>query len=286
MAKVKKSAMEEAILKKIIGENKYLRYFKELAMSMFEWKNVPPEIDVKFIENELINNGKVAFFYDDIIEKYIVSKFSEEGVLDLYNNPQKIHVYSDNNGYSRTLNKDEFVVIYNNALKNAELGDLLIESQRIQKCETAIDINIESQKMPILIKCAENQRMTLKNLIEQHEAGATVILANDKLELDDQVQILNLKSEYIADRIQTLKSQLWNESLTKMGIENVDNIKKERMITDEVNQNNGKTIASRFSKLNERKNACKKINEKFGLNMQCEFREFQGENVWQNTQQN
>ena len=286
MAKVKKSEMEEAILKKIIGENKYLRYFKELAMSMFEWKNVPPEIDIKFIENELINNGKVAFFYDDVLEKYVVSKFSEEGKLDLYNNPLKIHVYSENNGYSRSLNKDEFVIIYNNALKNAELGDLLIESQRIQKCETAIDINIESQKMPILIKCAENQRMTLKNLIEQHEAGVTVILANDKLELDDQVQILNLKSEYVADRIQTLKSQLWNESLTKMGIENVDNIKKERMITDEVNQNNGKTIASRFSKLNERKNACKKINEKFGLNMQCEFRKYQGEEQWQNTQQN
>ena len=286
MAKIKKSRMEEAIIKKIIGENKYLRYFKELAMSMFEWKNVPPEIDIKFIENELINNGKVAFFYDEVLKKFIVSKFSEEGRLDLYNNPQKIHVYSDNNGYSRNLNKDEFVIIYNNALKNAELGDLLIESQRIQKCETAIDINIESQKMPILIKCAENQRMTLKNLIEQHEAGVTVILANDKLELDDQFQILNLKSEYVADRIQILKSQLWNESLTKMGIENVDNIKKERMITDEVNQNNGKTIASRFSKLNERRNACKKINEKFGLNMQCEFRDYQGENVWQNTQQN
>ena len=285
MAKIKKSRMEEAILKKIIGENKYLRYFKELAMSMFEWKNVPSEIDIKFIENELINNGKVAFFYDDVLKKYIVSKFSEEGTLDLYNNPQKIHVYSENNGYSRHLNKDEFVVIYNNALKNAELSDLLIESQRIQKCETAIDINIESQRMPIIIKCAENQRMTLKNLIEQHEAGVTVILANDKLQLDDQLQILDLKSEYVADRLQTLKTQLWNESLTKMGIENVDNIKKERMITDEVNQNNGKTIASRFSKLNERKNACKKINEKFGLNMQCEFREY-GENLWQNTQQN
>lgn len=285
MAKNKNSRMEEAILKNIIGENKYLRYFKELAMSMFEWKNVPCEIDIKYIENELIDNGKVAFFYDDILKKYIVSKFSEEGSLDLYDNPQKIHAYSDNNGYSRILNKDEFVIIYNNALKNAEIGDLLIESQRIQKCETAIDINIESQKMPIVIKCAENQRMTLKNLIEQHEAGVTVILTNDKLELDDQIQIMHLKSEYVADRIQTLKSQLWNESLTKMGIENVDNIKKERMITDEVNQNNGKTIASRFSKLNERKNACKKINEKFGLNMQCEFRSYEGEKEWQNTQQ-
>ena len=285
MAKFKKSEMEEAIIKKIIGENKYLRYFKELAMSMFEWKNVPPEIDIKFIENELIDNGKVAFFYDDVLKKYIISRFFEIGNLDLYDNPQKIHVYSSNNGYSRKLNKDEFVIIYNNALKNAELGDLLTESQRIQKCEIAIDINIQSQKMPILIKCAENQRMTLKNLIEQHEAGVSVILANDKLELDDQIQILNLKSEYVADKIQTLKSQLWNESLTKMGIENVDNIKKERMITDEVNQNNGKTIASRFSKLNERKNACKKINEKFGLNMQCEFRSYEGEEEWQNTQQ-
>ena len=45
------------------------------------------------------------------------------------------------------------------------------------------------------------------------------------------------------------------------------------MITDEVTRNQGGTIASRYSRLQARREACKKINEMFGLDIWCDYRE-------------
>ena len=45
------------------------------------------------------------------------------------------------------------------------------------------------------------------------------------------------------------------------------------MVTDEVQRNLGGTIASRYSRLFMRQQACKQINEMFGLNISVEYRE-------------
>lgn len=61
--------------------------------------------------------------------------------------------------------------------------------------------------------------------------------------------------------------------MTYLGISNINVQKKERLITDEVTRNQGGTIASRYSRLNARREACKKINEMFGLDIWCDYRE-------------
>ena len=70
-----------------------------------------------------------------------------------------------------------------------------------------------------------------------------------------------------------LKTQIWNEALTYLGISNINVQKKERLITDEVTRNQGGTIASRYSRLNARRDACKQINDMFGLDVWCDYRE-------------
>ena len=60
--------------------------------------------------------------------------------------------------------------------------------------------------------------------------------------------------------------------------------KKERMITDEVIRNQGGTIASRYSRLESRRRAVKKINKMFGLNITVEYREdFQSTDIENDT---
>ena len=61
--------------------------------------------------------------------------------------------------------------------------------------------------------------------------------------------------------------------LTFKGISNLNVQKKERLITDEVARSQGGTIASRYSGLVMRQQACEKINKMFGLDIWCEFRE-------------
>lgn len=61
--------------------------------------------------------------------------------------------------------------------------------------------------------------------------------------------------------------------LTCLGISNVSITKKERLISDEVERHMGGVVASRYSRLNAREQACDKINKMFGLNLSVEFQE-------------
>ena len=85
--------------------------------------------------------------------------------------------------------------------------------------------------------------------------------------------VLNTDAPYVADKLYQLKTQIWNEALTYLGISNINITKKERLITDEVTRNQGGTIASRYSRLQARREACKKINDMFGLDVWCDYRE-------------
>ena len=58
-----------------------------------------------------------------------------------------------------------------------------------------------------------------------------------------------------------------------MGISNINIQKKERLVTDEVTRNQGGTIASRYSRLESRRQACEMINKMYGLNVECNYRE-------------
>ena len=66
---------------------------------------------------------------------------------------------------------------------------------------------------------------------------------------------------------------MWNEALTYLGISNINVQKKERLITDEVTRNQGGVVASRYSRLESRRQACEQINKMFGLNISCDYRE-------------
>ena len=87
------------------------------------------------------------------------------------------------------------------------------------------------------------------------------------------VRVLTTGAPYVCDKLYQLKTQIWNEALTYLGITNINITKKERLITDEVTRNQGGTVASRYSRINARQQACKKINELFGLNVSFDFRE-------------
>ena len=85
--------------------------------------------------------------------------------------------------------------------------------------------------------------------------------------------VLKTDAPFIADKLYTLKTQYWNEALTHLGISNINIQKKERLITDEVTRNQGGTIASRYSRLESRREAVEKINAMFGTDIEVNYRE-------------
>lgn len=251
----------------------YRQYYNrlvELAISMFEWKNLPDTVDPRFLELCLFTDGQVVFFNDPDLG-YLTLQNACNGGFNVYRIPVKRRAYAVN-GYQKDLSDKDSVIIFNNYLHTNSQLDAAMFARRLSDLDRSIDVNAKAQKTPILIKCDETQRLTMKNLYMQYDGNMPFIFADKSLNTN-QLQVIKTDAPYVADKLYQLKTQIWNEALTYLGISNINVQKKERLITDEVTRNQGGTIASRYSRLNARRDACKQINAMFGLDVWCDYRE-------------
>ena len=250
----------------------YIQYYDrltELSISMFEWRNLPETVDPRFLELTLFSNGMAVFFKEE--DDYLALQCAISGPLDVYRIPVRRRAYAVN-GFNRELDNKNSVIIYNNMLHKNSMLDVRMFARDLYNLDRAISVNANAQKTPILIRCAENERLSLENVYMNYDGNKPVIFADKQLN-PNALTVLKTDAPYVADKLYTLKTQKWNEALTYLGISNVNITKRERLITDEVTRNQGGTIASRYSRLESRRQACKQINEMFGLEIQCDYRE-------------
>ena len=269
MAKKDRQFWESAAM----NNGTYKQYYNrlvELAISMFEWKNLPKTVDARFLELCLFTDGQAIFFYDEALG-YLTLQNATNGGFNVYRIPVKRRAYAVN-GYNRELNENDSVIIFNNYLHTNSQLDATMFAKRLYNLDRAIDINANAMKTPIIIKCDETQRLSMLNLCKKYDGNEPFIFG-DKSINTNAIQVLKTDAPYVADKLYQLKTQIWNEALTYLGISNINVQKKERLVTDEVTRNQGGTIASRYSRLNARRDACKQINEMFGLNVWCDYRE-------------
>lgn len=269
MAKRRTEFEESALL----NNRSYLYYydrFMELAISEFEWLNMPDSVDLRFLELGLFAQGMMVFFWDEVMG-YLCLKCTMSGGFNVYKIPINRRAIAAN-GYQKALDINDSVIIYNNMLHNNSKNAIELFSKRLYNLDRIIDVNANAQKTPILIACPENERLSLLNIYKEYDGNAPVIKGEKDIN-PNILRAISTGAPYIADKIYTLKTQIFNEALTELGISNINIMKKERLITDEVQRQMGSTLASRYSRLNARKQACEQINKMFGLNVDVKFRE-------------
>ena len=247
----------------------YMDRLTELSLSMFEWVNLPDTVDPRFLELSLFSNGQSVFFKDDVMG-FLALDCTLAGGFDVYRVPSRRRAYAVN-GYNKELSKTDSVIIWNNLLRKNTYPTVEMYAFRLYMLDSIIDINANAQKTPILVQASDTQRLTLTNLYKEFDGNAPVIFGDKNLDING-LKVLNTNAPFVADKIYQLKAKIWNEALTYLGITNINTEKKERMITDEVNKDQGGVIASRYSRLVARQNACKEINRMFGLNIDVKYR--------------
>lgn len=248
----------------------YLQRLTEIAINIYEWHNLPETIDERFLELTLVSNGASVFFKDDSVEEYLALQTMYGGNLDVYRVPNDRRAYAVN-GYNKQLDNKNSVLIFNNYLRRPSLETIDLFARRLTEIERTVDTNVKGQKTPLLLKCTEKQRLTLQNLYMQYDGNEPFIFADKSLDTDG-IQAINTNTPYVADKLQVLKKQIWNEALTYLGVESANTEKKERLVETEVTSNLGVVESQRYVRLNARRQACKMINTMFGLDISVDFR--------------
>lgn len=252
----------------------YIQYFNrlvELSVSVFEWQGLPETVDPRYLELHLFQNGSVVYFRDEVMGDLCLDCIAN-GQFDVYGNPISRRAYSSYNQYQKTLNESDSVIIWNNYLRQPSVLDVKMFAKRLYNLDRIIDVNANAQKTPVLVQGTEKQRLTLVNLYKEFDGNAPFIFGDKNLDLNS-LRAISTNAPYVADKLYQLKTQIWNEALTYLGISNLNIQKKERMITDEVQRNQGGTIASRYSRLEARREAVDKINRMFGTDISVDYRE-------------
>lgn len=250
--------------------NHYYSRLTELALSRFEWKNLPPTIDERFLEMCLFNDGLCIFFEDEELG-FLAIQCAMGSDLNVYRIPKERRAYADN-GYHRNLDETNSVIIFNNYLRTNSINDIELFALRLYDIQRTIDVNVKAQKTPTMVLCDEKQRLTMMNLYKQYDGNEPFIFGNTSLDLKG-VTVLNTSAPFVSDKLSDLKTQVWSEALTYLGISNMALQKKERLLSGEVNSSQGGVVSSRYSPLEMRRMACEKINEMFGLEIWVDYRE-------------
>lgn len=272
MGKFKKPKGEQwpAAYRNNITFQYYYNLLKSIAMSTFEWHNMPDSVDVRYLELTLFNFGMAVFFRDEILEDYVALTTSIGGRLNVYRIPMERRAYAPN-GYNVSLNSSNSVLIFNNLLHTNMASDIMYYAIRLTDIDMTIQTNVKAQKTPLLIRSSQEQKLSLLNFYEQHEGNVPFIFADSKFQMNP-IEVINTNAPFVAKDLQFLKMQIYSEALSFLGIETDPNMKRERLITDEIGGKMGGVLANRYNRLNARNEACKEINNMFGLDISVTFK--------------
>ena len=250
----------------------YLMYREEmltLAENVFEFKNLPEFIDVSYLNKTLLRNGSIAFFMDEVLG-LIALPYDVIGNFDIYGRPLEIMCRAANGTYYKKLKRDEFVIMYDNNGRYPIFMDICQMAERIALSKRTIDVNIVQQRTPRIWKTSQDKKRTLSDMLSNIDGMEENIATYESIDIDDMNVVL-APAPFVADKIDLHLDKEWAEFYRLIGVANLVEQKKERMIRDEMSASQGGTIASRFSRFEPRKRAIDEINKNFGTNIEVSY---------------
>lgn len=275
----RKNNFYQSALMNNVAYQVYLNKIYSIACGRFKWNGLPPTCNPQFLEKTLLSRGQALFFEDEVIGS-LALPFTSQGTLNVYNEPTQRMAYASN-GYRAWRNMKDSVIIWNDFQHMPDIMLIRYYAARLWELDRTMDINAKAQKTPVLLQCDESQRLSILNLYKEYDGNSPVIFGDSSLN-KESLSFISTAAPYVADKLNELKNNIWNECLTFLGISNVNFSKRANLVTDEVNRSMGGTVASRFGPLEERQNACEAINTMFGLDISCEFRDIDSSEAFSN----
>lgn len=247
------------------------------SLTMFEWKNLPDTLPAVEIEKQLQTNGY------SIIAKVEGNMYAFQGGFsgqDPYNQPTTAIVNNPSLNYNGTFTiNDDCVIIKNDDMQQGlihiynKYGTLLIENQ-ITMLMT--DYNY---RMPFTISSKDDTTtQSAREYLQKIIDGSLGVIGEAKLFDALKVTPTNNKGvNSFADLYgyqQFIEAQLNNT----IGLATNNNMKRERLTTNEIEVNKNASYPLIDNMLRNRKQAVEKINKMFDLDIDVEF-----SSIWKGT---
>lgn len=264
-------AMKEAgsagRVKKALIFNHYLYQLIDLAKSVINWVDMPGTIPEIVVEEKLLFHAKSVFFVDDVTNEPVILPCVPSSTLNKYGVPKTCTAYGlDGFQYNVDLEGGKGVLIYDNYNIRPIVYDLMQFAERMADTLLTTDINLKQQRNPLVYRTTKQGKDTIDRIMQSADGGAYACAVDRSLDRD-VAELLYTPVPYIADKLQTQLEKIWAEALTFIGIVNVDE-KAERLNSFEVGSQIEDVVSMLNTRLKPRREACKRIKELFGYDME------------------
>jgi len=255
---------------KTMNENLLYYMFLSKTLTMFNYQGLPSSIPYDMLEIYLQTTGKVFIFEHngELISLPIKLNFDK---VDYYNRPTTGNIFL--NDEKKLITKDlKDGVLINNDYLQLGFNELFNKySHIINQSELTLYIaNIWKRASKIISASDDSTIQSAKEYVKKIENGDISIISTNPIFNDLNINTDNVTSVSLSELIQYdnyFKSNLFNE----IGLSSNKDMKKERLITSEIEQNNNAIYPFVDNMIDCRKTGISKVNEMFNLNISVEF---------------
>lgn len=253
---------------KNISDN--VRYMLNRSLQMFVYENLPSTIPQRELELLLQTQGFVVV--SQVNGNLYALQGTLSGEMDEYSRPSEILVTN----IKLKLNKVLKIGVDCEIFMNDDVGIGLIPiytkySRMLSENEITMILSIISKRNNNIMSATDDPTSeSAKTYIKLLEKGELGVIMENKLYDSFKVNPLSEGGSNVGDLIdlhQYIKATMYNE----IGLKDNINMKKERLIEDELNSNNDIIFPLVDSMLNSRVDAVERINEMYGTNISVEL---------------
>lgn len=254
-----------------------IKKYSRLARNVF--KHSDKTLDYDLIEKYLFEHKHAIIFKDDILGKntngYVIcwGNPTEHNINGI---PTKYELQYDfkpaNIDYRKSITTKECVVIYDTCDVNIGRIDSLFIIADICDTNETIRQQIFNQKTPLMaVSGSKTKNQKVVNTVVEIAKNVKMLNLESKDDLKD-LQILDFNAPLNVDVLQGQLQIYENEILTYIGCDNnIPQIKKERLITDEVNSNDEILNYLLIDCLNARNKGNDQLKKMFGIDNKTEI---------------
>ena len=255
---------------KLNNINNLIKNFLNKSLTMFLYEGLPETID--YIELEKLLQIKGMAFITEYKEGLVVLPIDliyDE--VDVYGNALKGNVYLNETREVKTMNIEEGVLI-----KNDYLGIGLMEIFKkyaflINESVTTLYIsNVWKRTEKVFTANDDATAESVKKYLEKVINGEIGVITSSLLYESINVKASQSMTTSLHELIEYdnyIKSQFYNE----IGLYHNNNMKKERLITSELEVGKNSVYPLVDNMLNSRRKGIKELNEKYNLNVEVDF---------------
>lgn len=240
MAKIRELNPFKRYANKGIKYQEYLNLLMNAIRITLDGNPLNYEVET-FIKQSLIECGGVG--YDKLSDAWACCY--GEG-LNRYGNPVRLtFIYRNGKSWQRDAyyEPDEAGAYIINALPSRLAIAAIIEETTdiLANCDDAIRQNLDAVKTPYIVAVRDsNMRLSVEQALKQKQSGQAALIVSE--ELGDALQSVNINVDFIADKIEYIKTQYRDRLLNKLGIMSANTEKRERVQVGEVNATMGQCV--------------------------------------------